>query len=352
MKMQSNEVPEWCTIFRTAADHVDWLYGELKEGRLRQGWGTSGFALLTDDQRVDKEEWAAAYESEWGERPSPQRFAILSRMLEIKCGDIVIVPKMPEWNQFTVGRVSGDYRFEVSDVHPDDFGHIVPVDPGSLRTFDYQADDEAFLVSGLFSRANHRSAISFCYGAEHMDAAHKLLEQQSNLEAGDSIELSQAPLDNAFKAAARDLSDQVATWNGHRFEEAVRQAFRDQGYEVKVHRHYDGQGGDADILVSPPARHRLFQPDEIAVQVKCKQGIDEHDKEAVEQIVNWADSQASSAVKYVISSASGFTDDARKRADDKDVVLIGGLQTMCFLLGIPERYRSDWERLETPKEVI
>ena len=76
------------------------------------------------------------------------------------------------------------------------------------------------------------------------------------------------------------------------------------------------------------------------------------DKEAVEQIVNWADSQASSAVKYVISSASGFTDDARKRADDKDVVLIGGLQTMCFLLGIPERYRSDWERPETPKEVI
>ena len=352
MKMQSNEVLERFTIFRTDSNPAGWHYRELKEGRLRQGWGAPGFVLLMGDQRVDKEEWVAAYKSEWRENPSPKRFAILSRMLEIKCGDIVIVPKMPERNQFTVGRVSGDYRFEVSDVHPDDFGHIVPVDPGSLRTFDYQADDEAYLVSGLFGRANHWPAITFCYGTEHVAAVNKLLEQQSNLEAGDPIKLSQSPLDNAFKEAAKCLLDQVVTWEGRRFEEAVRQAFRDQGYEVKVHRHYDGQGGDADILVSSPARHRLFQPDEIAVQVKCKQGIDEHDKKAVEQIVNWADSQASSAVKYVISSASGFTDDARKRADDKDVVLIGGLQTMCFLLGIPERYRSDWERPETPKEVI
>ncbi len=37
MKMQSNEVPERFTIFRTAADRVGWIYKELKEGRLRQG---------------------------------------------------------------------------------------------------------------------------------------------------------------------------------------------------------------------------------------------------------------------------------------------------------------------------
>jgi len=351
MKIQSNKAPKRFTIFRTAADHVDWIYKELKEGRLRQGWGDSGFALLTDDQRVDKEKWVETYRSKWEESPSSQRFAILSRMLEIGCGEIVVVPKMPEWNQFTVGRVSGDYRFEVSGIH-DDFGHIVPIDPGSVRTFDYKANDDAYMVSGLFSRANHRSAISFCYGIEHVAATNKLLERQSNLKAGDSIELSHAPLNNAFKAAATALRDQVATWNGHRFEEAVRQAFRDQGFEVKVHRHYDGQGGDVDILVSPPARHGLFQPEEIAVQVKCKQGTDMYDKEAVTQIVKWADSQASSAVKYVISSASGFTDDARKSAGENDVVLIGGLQTMCFLLGIPERYRSDWEQPETPKEVI
>ena len=48
-------------------------------------------------------------------------------------------------------------------------------------------------------------------------------------------------------------------------------------------------------------------------------------------------------MKYVISSASGFTDDAIKLADENDVVLIGGLQTMCLLLGVPDRYRDDWD---------
>ena len=107
--------------------------------------------------------------------------------------------------------------------------------------------------------------------------------------------------------------------------------------------HYDGQGGDADIVVSPPTRHGFFQPEEIAVQVKWKQGVDVHDTDAVAQIVKWAASQESNAAKYVISSASEFTEKAKEQAAEKEVVLIGGLQTMCFLLGVSERYREDWE---------
>lgn len=26
------------------------------------------------------------------------------------------------------------------------------------------------------------------------------------------------------------------------------------------------------------------------------------------------------------------------------VVLVGGLQTMCFLLGVPDRYRTEWDQ--------
>ena len=35
----------WLTIFRTDVDNVEWLYKELTEGRLRQGWGAPGFSL-------------------------------------------------------------------------------------------------------------------------------------------------------------------------------------------------------------------------------------------------------------------------------------------------------------------
>ena len=44
--------------------------------------------------------------------------------------------------------------------------------------------------------------------------------------------------------------------------------------------------------------------------------------------------------KYVVSSASGFTEKAAAHG----AILVGGLQTMCFLLGAPDRYRAEWER--------
>ena len=190
--------------------------------------------------------------------------------------------------------------------------------------------------------------MSYCYGEENAAAALRLLGKESNVEERSRAELSGARMDNAFRAAAECLQKEVLAWNGQWFEEAVRQAFRDQGYKVKNHPHYDGKGGDVDILVSPPIdRFRLFLPDSIAesiaVQVKWKQGIDHDDANAVRQIVEGAKLQKDDTTQYVMSSASKFTDDAESMAAECGVTLIGGLQTMCFLLGFPERYRKDWE---------
>ena len=177
----------------------------------------------------------------------------------------------------------------------------------------------------------------------HIEAAQRLLDRENNLTPQSEQELFSAATDNGFKAAAKALREEVALWNGNRFEQAVRRAFEDQGYTVKIHRHYDGRGGDADIVVSPPvSRYGLFMPGEIAVQVKWKQDKDRDDVEAVWQIVNWP--YGSNAVlKCVISSANSFTQAAQALATDNDVVLIGGLQTMCFLLDISDRYREDWD---------
>ena len=343
----ANEKPDWFTVFRTDTDeeNAGWLYTELTEGRLRQGWGAPGFALETaDGRRVEKTQWEAAYKAHWKEDPSLRRFAILTRMLDMEEGSVVVVPKMPEWNQFTIARVSGRYRFEIDGEDRKDFRHIVPVHRGSVRRFGYHADNDAFLISGLFARANHWSAVSFCYNAEQVEAAHRLLQRQSSPTSKPQKELSRAAINNTFKDAATALRDQVKDWNGSRFEEAVRQAFRDQGYTIKDHRHFDCQGADADILVSPPASpYGLFLPAEIAVQVKWKQGLDEYDDKAVKQIVSFVEWQRTDAMKCVISSASGFTDKARELAAADDVHLIGGLQTMCFLLGVPDRYSDDWD---------
>ena len=344
MQTQKNTEREWLTIFRTDEGN-EWLYEELTQGRLRQGWGAPGFSLFTPDGKpVEKMDWEASYRKRkgWGE-PSPRRFSILYGMLYLEDGDYVVMPKMPTWDQFTVARVSERYRFEVTGDY-EDFGHIVPVYRDSVRTFAHRANDLSFLVSALVARANHRPAVSFCYSIEHIAAVRQLLEMPSNLAEMPKKDLLAASIDEAFLAAAKSFAKTVAGWNGQIFEEAVKQRFVDQGYQVKDYKRYDGEGSDVDMVVTPPlSKHAPFLPEEIAVQVKWKQGIDQDDAEAVEQIGRWAEWQDSTATKYVISSASGFTEKAREKAVANSVELIGGLQTMCFLLGLADRYRADWE---------
>ena len=304
-------------------------------------------AVQTSEGPVDRETFEEGYIKDFGGKPSVRRFAILSRMLELEDGDIVVVPNMPVWRkQFTIARVSRGYEFGTEN-ELDDHRHIVHVHPESVRIFGYSANEDAYLISGLFSRAAHWPAISFCYNTEQIKAALRLLERPNDPTSKPFEEFYSAAIGDAFKAAATALRDQVKNWNGKRFQDAVWQAFKDQGYTMHKYSSYDGQGGDADILVSPPASpYGVFLPGKIAVQVKWKKGVDKYDKAAVWQIVQWAKSQESDAAKYVISSASSFTKDAQQIAADEDVMLIGGLQTMCFLLGVADRYREEWDPME------
>ena len=346
LEMNAKEDTSRIVVFRTAEYEVDWLFKEVNAGRLRQGWGALGLALkTTDGEKVEKSAWTEAYRAHGNAEPSPRRFAILSYMLDLNDRDIVVVPKMPEWNQFTIARVSSGYKFGThGDGDRQDFNHLVRLDPESVRTFHYRSNEEAYLISGLFSRANHQSPISFCYSAAKVEAALELLTSESSSTATPLEQLLKAATDDALKQAAEALRKRVNDWNGSRFEKAVRQTFADQGYELMHHRRYDRKGADADMLVSPPATHHsFFLPSKIAVQVKWKQGVDENDVQSVQQILNWVKSMESNASTCVISSASEFTCKAKDLAAANNVLLICGMQTMCFLLGIADRYRADWD---------
>lgn len=339
--------PDRIVIFRTCTteDEDAWvsLCSELREGRLRQGWGKEGMALEDESgKRIEKEQWSRAHEECFNERPSSKRYSILVRMLDIGNGEVVVVPKMPGWNQFIIARVSmckKPYEFESFNAY-DDFGHIIHVEPDTVRIFDYRADNEAYLISGLFSRANHWSPVTFAYGEDHIEAACNLLKRRDNTEGRSSEELDQAALDDALKKAAGAMQEVVKTWNGKRFEKAVIQSFRNQGYQIENYRTYDGQGADADLVVSPPNnRYSLFMPEKIAVQIKWKQGIDYDDIKAVDQLVRWRETD--DVKKYVISSADDFTEECKEKAEREDITLIGGLHTMYFLMGLPNQYRED-----------
>ncbi|MGR3914008.1 MAG: restriction endonuclease [Gammaproteobacteria bacterium] len=333
---------KWIVVFRTAdLDDLkkrfgdsEMLFKELEAGRLRQGWGASGFSLLDAQgkHKIGKKEWEKNYQKCWGGKPSARRYSALTPMLEIEEGDVVVMPKQPAHDQFCVARVTGKYRFEEDNLLDNDFGHVIPVAPDSVRTFDFRASTDAYTVSSLFSRANHRYPVTFARGQSHIQAVLRLLESTENLAAQKDI--VEAALDDAIKAAAQAMQKEIQKWNGLRFQSAVQKAFEIQGYNVeKKYRTFDGKGGDVDIVVSPPSNnYSLFMPQEIAVQVKWKSGGDEDDIHAVEQLVKWRESDT--VKKFVISSADRFTDVCKERAEAEDVTLIGGLNTMYFLMGI------------------
>lgn len=134
--------------YREEGQFRTWLRAELQAGRLRQGWGRAGMTLLNEQgdlipQGVWEENYTTAV-PEWGE--PGRRYEILIRMLELGEGDVVIAPNMPNDGQFTVVCVSGPYRFETPD-GIDDFGHIIPVDPANIATFDNEQNEDAITIS-------------------------------------------------------------------------------------------------------------------------------------------------------------------------------------------------------------
>lgn len=123
---------------RTDKKQPSFFYSELREGRLRQGWGYSegvdlrklkefkdSGAKLTDKQR---DAWRG------------NKRLLPTEQDSIATGDIVLLPNLPHQGVWSLARVADDiYRFEIAEEF-EDYGHIrhvkllnpnVPINPYS-----------------------------------------------------------------------------------------------------------------------------------------------------------------------------------------------------------------------------
>ena len=114
--MNNHEINYWA--FRIANSSE--LYAELKEGRLRQGWGSEPGQDLRkiingDDDAIND-----------GARRN------LPMFYKVKKGDIILtpVPNSVEWGKIAILNATGDwdaeYKFEICE-GVNDFGHIFPI---------------------------------------------------------------------------------------------------------------------------------------------------------------------------------------------------------------------------------
>ena len=110
---------------RTSKDNANFIFKELKKGRLRQGWGyqydqnldeirkaLSEKRSLNDDQKVC---WRG------NRRMHPQEWDSIQK------GDYIILPNLPKIGQWSVAKVTGGYRYQI-EPNLGDFGHILEVE--------------------------------------------------------------------------------------------------------------------------------------------------------------------------------------------------------------------------------
>jgi uncharacterized protein (DUF433 family) len=159
-------------VFWTWEDKLPWIAEELRAGRLRQGWGAEGTALTDDFGRLlSVEDWLVATHDYFAGWPEPvdevtrrTRYSILKTMLEMDPGDLVVVPRVPTGETFTIAVVAEGYHFDgrhfgtdQSFVPRNDCAHVVGVERESQGVFSVK-DPDAGLVARQFR--HYRRAVN------------------------------------------------------------------------------------------------------------------------------------------------------------------------------------------------
>ncbi|MGK4008376.1 hypothetical protein WMF31_37535 [Sorangium sp. So ce1036] len=103
----------------------NFLWSELKAGRLRQGWG------YREDQNLEtiaaRRKKGATITDEQQDAWRGNRRMFGSEPDSIQEGDVILVPHLPEERHWSIARVLGPYRFEIPK-KTKDYGHILPVE--------------------------------------------------------------------------------------------------------------------------------------------------------------------------------------------------------------------------------
>jgi hypothetical protein len=161
---------------RTDQARRGFFWRELQEGRLRQGWGYR--------PDLDLENLARTRRAGGKLRPYQQASWRGNHKLNptepgsMQVGDIVVFVHLPSHGTWSIARVIGGYRFEISaepnnvDGTPD-YGHIRPVE---LLTRDDPIDPKAPAVSQDL-RLAMRSRIRMWSLDAHAEAIEQLIQQ-------------------------------------------------------------------------------------------------------------------------------------------------------------------------------
>jgi len=322
-----------CFVFRINYDDAhEFVIDELFKGTLRQGWGVIDLELVdSDGKTVDRNKWVANYLNAWDEPveeiEASNRYWILLRMLELKKGDIVIIPKTRNWQTLTICTVNKEYWFDKETATMwSDFRHCIGVE--NQRTYSYDSCSEAKLISSKFIA--YQSAVNNVRAEKFIENVKELYKREDNFK---SATIRQLLLQIKQKSIDKITPD-ILGLNPSYFEDVVAECLKIKGYVITAMRKYDGEGADADIVaVLPLPFFSIFidTSPTILIQVKKKSGIDRDDRAGIEQLIK-AKKHFENPICILINTADRISEETEKYALQENIKIIGGNHVMELLL--------------------
>ena len=339
-------------IFRIDYSDRDYFKENLEKGILRQGWGVENLSLLTESGEIrSQEEWVNACPENWRTTDEARRYLRnknnnLRKMLEMKEGDIILIPKFPEWDTFSLYRVSEKYYFDLKK-EKGDYGHCIPVEiakekPEEIdKYFTYNGNDDTKVVHSKLR--GYQTSINSVYNEEIIKAIKNLLQIKSIKEASPITEV----LRNIFEKNIKNmenLNKEIFSVRPNDVEEIVENIFIKQGYLVESRNSYDKKGGDSDRIFIKPLPILSEVNDEIGscrvyVQIKKKDGIYDEDEgiNQLEEIVKTKEKIEEKESKdnnfYKVLVCTGeFSPRVKELAQEKNIILIDGIQLIRMCL--------------------
>jgi len=312
-------------VIRTSKDNREWIWSELGEGRLRQGWGwlPEQDLDLIYEKRNRGEDLRPEEKSSWRSR----------RMLGktwngLKVGDVVVSPNLPEQGKWVLMRVAGEYRYDrppgkSETDEPGDFGHILPVEPvkvgGKIAVID---PSSPFVDARLRGTMRTMSRI---WGIDHLAEAVKRLTKA--IASGEDTSVRQSPEQRrtGFLDAVREqVSDVVwsrlhETYRGAEFEHLLVLLLESVYGEGSVEHKGGPREKGADLIVTTKGPLGLVF--KTAVQAKLYDGK-QFDLHPVEQL-RWARDNHGVQAGVVLTTAEEVSQEVQealtKAAEDLQI---------------------------------
>lgn len=321
-------------LFRISAENT-YVKEQLKKGYLRQGWGTKDLSFLDlDNNLVSKETWINNFPKFWqvSKEYIGRKYDNLKLMMNMKIGDIIIIPKFPTYDSFTVGKVLETYKFVEPEVNINDFYHLIKLDFNSMRAFKYNLDDNTKAIHKRL-RA-YQSPLNNVKNIDVQKACDNLLQMKSTMEI--------SPIEDILKTNLEDnlnnIKDKIYNFRPNDIEKLVEKLFVTQGYEVEKRNKYNRKGGDADLILTKhlPILDEVDYDnsyDKIYVQIKHKNGNNYGDREGIDQLLNIVTDLEENVNVYKVLVCTGcFTEELRELAKEKNIILMDGLQLTRLIL--------------------